>query len=49
MIASGIYGFEAARMAGTSTEIRDKHCGHFRLDTMRAATALTNTIKHSVL
>lgn len=36
MIASGIDSFEVARMAGTSTEMIDKHYGHLRHDRMRA-------------
>jgi DNA-binding CsgD family transcriptional regulator len=36
MIASGIASFEAARMAGTSNEMIDKHYGHLRHDRMRA-------------
>ncbi|MGN8106903.1 tyrosine-type recombinase/integrase [Paraburkholderia sp. 22098] len=36
MIANGIDSFEVARMAGTSTEMIDKHYGHLRHDRMRA-------------
>ncbi|WP_270958890.1 tyrosine-type recombinase/integrase [Burkholderia pseudomallei] len=36
MIASGVDSFEVARMAGTSTEMIDKHYGHLRHDRMRA-------------
>lgn len=36
MIANGIDSFEVARMAGTSTEMIDKHYGHLRHDKMRA-------------
>jgi integrase len=36
MIAHGIDSFEVARMAGTSTEMIDKHYGHLRHDRMRA-------------
>ena len=36
MIASGIDSFEVARMAGTSTEMIDKHYGHLQHDRMRA-------------
>lgn len=36
MIAHGVDSFEAARMAGTSTEMIDKHYGHLRHDRMRA-------------
>ena len=35
MIAHGIDSFEVARMAGTSTEMIDKHYGHLRHDRMR--------------
>jgi integrase len=35
MIANGIDSFEVARMAGTSTEMIDKHYGHLRHDRMR--------------
>ncbi|MFL9904773.1 tyrosine-type recombinase/integrase [Paraburkholderia sp. RL17-337-BIB-A] len=36
MIANGIDSFEVARMAGTSTEMIDKHYGHLQHDRMRA-------------
>ncbi|ALP61589.1 tyrosine-type recombinase/integrase [Paraburkholderia caribensis] len=36
MIAHGLDSFEVARMAGTSSEMIDKHYGHLRHDRMRA-------------
>jgi hypothetical protein len=36
MIASGIDSFEAARMAGASIELIDKHYRRLRQDRMRA-------------
>lgn len=36
MIANGLDSFEVAKMAGTSTEMIDKHYGHLRHDRMRA-------------
>lgn len=36
MVASRIDSFEAATMAGTSTEVLDEHYGHLRHDRMRA-------------